>query len=71
MLDRLNQLHFGSDGKRSEVEILKLILKSHEWSQYVANWAVVLEALRTLWKLGKVSQLKTPFYDPFEKVTNK
>ena len=37
------------------------------WNPYVTNWPVVLGALRQLWEVGKVSQLKSPFYEPFEK----
>lgn len=39
----------------------------NQYRQYVAQWPVALEALRTLWKAGKVSQLKSPFYEPVEK----
>jgi hypothetical protein len=41
------------------------------WNQYMANWTIVLDALRCLWEMGKVSELKTPFYEPFEKPANK
>jgi hypothetical protein len=41
------------------------------WNQYIANWPIVLDALRRLWEMGKVSELKTPFYEPFEKPENK
>lgn len=36
-------------------------------NQYIANWPILLEALRRLWETGKVSQLKTPFYEQFNK----
>jgi hypothetical protein len=36
-------------------------------NQYVSNWPVVLAALRRLWETGKVSQLKSSFYEPVEK----
>ena len=32
-------------------------------NQYVANWPILLDALRHLWEIGKASELKTPFYD--------
>jgi hypothetical protein len=67
MLDRINRFYSGNYGKRQEIEVLTRLSQSHEWSQYVANWPVVLEALYKLWKLGKVSQMKTPFYEPFKK----
>jgi len=35
-------------------------------NQYLANWPVLLDALRRLWEIGRVSELKTPFYDPFD-----
>jgi hypothetical protein len=38
------------------------------WNQYVANWPVVLAALNRLWEAGKVSELKSPFYEPVEKL---
>jgi hypothetical protein len=40
------------------------------WNPYVSNWPIVLDALRRLWQMGKVSQLKSPFYEPFEKPKN-
>jgi hypothetical protein len=36
-------------------------------NQYRTNWPIVLEALRQLWEIGKVSQLKSSFYEPVEK----
>ena len=36
-------------------------------NQYVANWPIVLDALRRLWETGKVSQLKSSLYEPVEK----
>ena len=41
------------------------------WNPYVTNWPVVLAALRQLWEVGKVSELKSPFYEPVEKPVNK
>ena len=35
-------------------------------NQYITNWPIVLDALRRLWEIGKVSELKTPFYEPFD-----
>lgn len=37
------------------------------WNQYRAHWPVVLDALRQLWEVGKVSELKSPFYELLEK----
>jgi hypothetical protein len=39
-------------------------------NQYVANWPVLLDALRRLWETGKVSELKTPFYEPYDQAKN-
>ena len=36
-------------------------------NQYRTNWPVILAALRQLWETGKVSELKSPFYEPVEK----
>ena len=36
-------------------------------NQYRTNWPIVLDALRQLWEIGKVSQLKSSFYEPVEK----
>jgi len=33
----------------------------------MTNWPILLKALHHLWVLGKVSQLKSPFYEPVEK----
>jgi hypothetical protein len=41
------------------------------WNPYVSNWPLVLEALRKLWEMGKVSELRSPFYESFEKPENK
>jgi len=35
-------------------------------NQYITNWPIVLDALRRLWEIGRVSELKTPFYEPFD-----
>jgi hypothetical protein len=40
------------------------------WNQYVLNWPVLLAALHRLWEMGKVSEFKTPFYEPVEKPFN-
>jgi hypothetical protein len=40
------------------------------WNPYVSNWPIVLAALRRLWETGKVSELKSPFYEPLKKPEN-
>jgi hypothetical protein len=47
--------------------LIHAMRRNEWWNQYVANWPIVLDALRRLWEMGKVSELKTPFYEPFEK----
>jgi len=43
------------------------LFSAARWNQYVKNWPVALAALRQLWEMGKVSELKSPYYEPFEK----
>jgi hypothetical protein len=43
------------------------LLGASRWNQYVINWPVTLAALRRLWEMGRVSELKSPFYEAFEK----
>jgi hypothetical protein len=50
--------------------VVRAIFGATRWNQYTANWPVVLDALRRLWELGKVSELKSPFYEPVEKPAN-
>lgn len=47
-------------------DIMRRILGLARWNPYARNWPIVLEALRELWESGKVSELKSPFYEPFE-----
>ena len=54
-----------------QTDIMQRILGVARWSPYVMNWPVVLAALRALWENGKVSQLKSPFYERIEKPTIK
>ena len=50
---------------------VEALFRAVRWNEYVANWSIVLAALRRLWEMGKVSELKTPFFEPFEKPANK
>ena len=43
----------------------------NQYRQYTANWPIALKALRQLWEVGKVSELKSPFYERVEKRTNR
>ena len=53
------------DQRRSGV--IRGIFGATRWNQYLANWPVVLDAMRQLWEAGKVSELKSPFYEPVDK----
>jgi hypothetical protein len=53
-----------------ESQVAKAIFGLARWNPYVSNWPIVLHALRQLWEMGKVSELKSPFYEPFEKAKN-
>lgn len=43
------------------------LLAAMRMNQYRINWPVLLAALRRLWETGKVSQFKTPYYEPLPK----
>lgn len=47
--------------------VVRGVFGATRWNQYISNWPVVLDALRQLWEMGKVSELKSPFYEPVEK----
>jgi len=47
--------------------MVRKLFGATRWNQYVANWPVVLAALRELWEMGRVSELKTPFCEPPQK----
>jgi hypothetical protein len=64
----LNGFIFSDEWKSN---MMRALLSATRWNQYFANWSVALDALRKLWEMGKVSELKTPFYEPFEKPANK
>ena len=69
MLNNLIQrFSLGGQGKSQPgTALLAAMRRNERWNQYVANWPIVLDALRKLWEMGKVSELKTPFFEPFEK----
>ena len=60
----LTGLHLGDLWKNSMV--MTRLIRATRWNQYASNWPVTLEALRQLWEVGKVSELKSPFYEPIE-----
>jgi transcriptional accessory protein Tex/SPT6 len=43
--------------------LVKNLLGAIRMNEYRKNWPIVLAALRELWKTGKVSELKSPFYE--------
>ena len=42
-------------------------LEAQASSLLMTNWPILLEALRHLWALRKVSELKSQFYEPIER----
>ena len=46
---------------------VKALFSATRWNQYVENWPVALAALRHLWEKGRVSELKSPYYEQFDK----
>ncbi len=45
-------------------------IEAQAFSRLMTNWPILLDALRHLWGMGKVSELKSPFYEPLEKPAN-
>jgi transcriptional accessory protein Tex/SPT6 len=43
--------------------LVKNLFGAIRMNEYRKNWPIVLAALRELWKTGKVSELKSPFYE--------
>lgn len=46
--------------------MVRSLFRATRWNRYSANWPIVMAALRELWKAGKVSELKSPFYELVE-----
>ena len=46
-------------------------IEAQALSRFMPNWPILLDALRHLWEIGKVSELKSPFYAPVEKPAKK
>ena len=51
-------------------EVMRKTRATQQWMQYVSNWPIALNALRQLWEQGRVSQLKSPFWESPKKSTN-
>ena len=64
----MNGFIFGDEWKSN---MMKALVNAMRWNKYFGNWPIVLNALRRLWEIGKVSEMKTPFYEPFEKTIYK
>jgi len=58
-------------GKSFFVKDISGMVRMNQYNQYMRHWPIVLKALRRLWELGKVSELKSPFFEPVEKPANK
>jgi hypothetical protein len=63
----LSGIPLGADWQR---RVVKMVLSMARWNPYVSNWPLVLSALRQLWEVGKVSELKSPYYEAVEKPAN-
>jgi hypothetical protein len=50
---------------------VRSIFGATRWNRYVSNWPIVLAALQKLWTAGKVSELKSPFYELIEESAQK
>ena len=42
-------------------------IEAQALSRLMTNWPILLDALLRLWEMGKASELKTLFYESFEK----
>ncbi len=45
-------------------------MEAQALSQLMTNWPIRLKALRRLWEMGKISELKSPFYVSLKKNRN-
>jgi hypothetical protein len=52
-----------NDEWKRESSDVRAVFGAIRWNQYYANWPVVLGALRKLWEMGKVSEMKSPFFE--------
>ena len=75
LLDLIEKYSLGGEEKsRLMMALLTAARRNHatltryrDYVEYVENRPIALVALRRLWEMGKVSELKTPFYELFEK----
>jgi hypothetical protein len=52
-------------------EAMRRMHVRQQWIRYDSNWPIALQALRQLWETGKVSELKSPFWESLQKPANK
>ena len=55
---------------RDLLKVMRRTRATQQWVQYVSNWTLVLKALRQLWETGRVSELKSPVWEPPQKPAN-
>jgi hypothetical protein len=55
---------------RRVFEFMRSARATEQWIRYESNWPIALEALRQLWETGRVSELKSPFWEPPQKPTH-
>jgi hypothetical protein len=75
----IQRFSLGAEGKSRPAMALLAAMRRNQatsarykdYVEYVENWPIVLDALRRLWEMGKVSELETPFYESFEKPAKK
>jgi hypothetical protein len=51
-------------------ELARRTRSTQQWIRYESNWPVALSALRQLWETGRVSELKSPFWESPQKPVN-
>jgi hypothetical protein len=58
-------------GLRDQFELARRVRATQQWIRYTSNWPIALRALRQLWETGRVSELKSPFWEPPQTPENK
>ena len=56
-----------SQNDTSNSYFVKNLFGALRMNQYRTNWPIIMAALRQLWEMGKVSELKSPYYELVEK----
>jgi hypothetical protein len=55
---------------RDVFEMNRRARTTQQWLRYVSHWPIALKALRRLWEMGTVSEMKSPFWEPSQKRSN-